>query len=55
MKSLQEKLDEVALALEPVLWEILDEIDKSQYEDFLLSIKSFLACIIEWFLILRNI
>ena len=27
MKSLQEKLDEVALALEPVLWEILDEID----------------------------
>ena len=28
MKTLQEKLDEAALALEPVLWEVLDEIKK---------------------------
>jgi hypothetical protein len=27
MKTLQEKLDEAALALEPILWEILDEIE----------------------------
>jgi len=27
MKTLQEKLDEAAIALEPVLWELLDEID----------------------------
>ena len=27
MKTLQEKLDDVALALEPVLWELLDEIE----------------------------
>jgi hypothetical protein len=27
VKTLQEKLDEVALELEPVLWEILDEIE----------------------------
>ena len=27
MKSLQEKLDESAKALEPILWELLDEID----------------------------
>ena len=26
MKTLQEKLDDVALVLEPVLWELLDEI-----------------------------
>ena len=28
MKTLQEKLDEAALALEPVLWEILNEIEE---------------------------
>jgi hypothetical protein len=28
MKTLQEKLDEAALALEPVLWELLDEIEE---------------------------
>jgi hypothetical protein len=27
MKTLQEKLDDVALVLEPVLWELLDEIE----------------------------
>jgi len=26
MKTLQEKLDDVALVLEPVLWELLDAI-----------------------------
>mgnify|MGYP000700497258 CR=1 FL=1 len=29
MKTLQEKLDEAALALEPVLWELLDEIEEN--------------------------
>jgi hypothetical protein len=28
MKTLQEKLDAVALTLEPVLWELLDEIEE---------------------------
>ena len=28
MKTLQEKLDESAKALEPVLWELLDEIEE---------------------------
>ena len=28
MKTLQEKLDDVALVLEPVLWEVLDEIEE---------------------------
>jgi hypothetical protein len=28
MKTLQEKLDAVALVLEPVLWELLDEIEE---------------------------
>jgi hypothetical protein len=28
MKTLQEKLDSVALVLEPVLWELLDEIEE---------------------------
>jgi hypothetical protein len=27
MSNLQQKLDEAALALEPILWELLDEID----------------------------
>jgi hypothetical protein len=27
MKTLQEKLDAAALALEPVLWDLLDEIE----------------------------
>jgi hypothetical protein len=27
MKTLQEKLDNVALVLEPVLWELLNEIE----------------------------
>ena len=27
-KALQEKLDEVALSLEPILWDLLDEIDE---------------------------
>jgi hypothetical protein len=27
MKTLQDKLDAVALVLEPVLWELLDEIE----------------------------
>jgi hypothetical protein len=27
MKTLQEKLDEAAIALEPVLWDLLDEIE----------------------------
>jgi hypothetical protein len=27
MKSLQEKLDEVSKSLEPILWELLNEID----------------------------
>jgi hypothetical protein len=28
MKTLQEKLDATALVLEPVLWELLDEIEE---------------------------
>jgi hypothetical protein len=28
MKTLQEKLDLVAKELEPILWELLDEIEK---------------------------
>lgn len=28
MKTLQDKLDAVALALEPVLWDLLDEIEE---------------------------
>jgi hypothetical protein len=28
MKTLQEKLDAAALALEPVLWDLLDEIEE---------------------------
>ena len=28
MKTLQEKLDDVALVIEPVLWELLDEIEE---------------------------
>jgi hypothetical protein len=28
MKTLQEKLDAVALTLEPVLWDLLDEIEE---------------------------
>jgi hypothetical protein len=28
MKTLQEKLDAVALELEPVLWQLLDEIEE---------------------------
>ena len=28
MKTLQEKLDETALALQPVLWELLNEIEE---------------------------
>jgi hypothetical protein len=30
MKTLQEKLDAVALTLEPVLWELLDEIEDNK-------------------------
>jgi len=30
MKTLQEKLDAVALTLEPVLWELLDEIEENK-------------------------
>lgn len=30
MKSLQEKLDEAAKALEPILWETLKEIEESK-------------------------
>ena len=30
MKTLQEKLDESAKALEPILWELLDEIEDKQ-------------------------
>ena len=29
MKTLQAKIDETALALEPVLWEILNEIEEN--------------------------
>jgi hypothetical protein len=29
MKSLQEKLDESAKALEPILWELLNEIEEN--------------------------
>lgn len=29
MKTLQEKLDDAALVLEPVLWELLDEIEEN--------------------------
>jgi hypothetical protein len=28
MKTLQEKLDAVAITLEPVLWDLLDEIEE---------------------------
>jgi hypothetical protein len=28
MKTLQEQLNDVALVLEPVLWELLDEIEE---------------------------
>jgi hypothetical protein len=30
MKTLQEKLGAVALALEPVLWDLLDEIEENK-------------------------
>jgi len=30
MKTLQEKLNAVALTLEPVLWELLDEIEENK-------------------------
>ena len=30
MKTLQEKLDTVALELEPILWELLDEIEENK-------------------------
>ena len=30
MKTLQEKLDAVALTLEPVLWDLLDEIEETK-------------------------
>ena len=30
MKSLQEKLDETAKNLEPILWEILEEIENGK-------------------------
>ena len=30
MKTLQEKLDTVALELEPVLWELLNEIEENK-------------------------
>ena len=30
MKTLQEKLNDVALVLEPVLWELLDEIEENK-------------------------
>jgi hypothetical protein len=30
MKSLQEKLDAVALELEPVLWDLLNEIEENK-------------------------
>jgi hypothetical protein len=29
MKTLQEKLDEAAIALEPVLWDLLNEIEEN--------------------------
>ena len=29
MKTLQEKLDDVALVLEPVLWDLLNEIEEN--------------------------
>ena len=29
MKTLQEKLDESATALEPILWELLNEIEEN--------------------------
>jgi hypothetical protein len=30
MKTLQEKLDQSAKALEPILWELLDEIEENK-------------------------
>ena len=30
MKTLQEKLDESAKTLEPILWELLDEIEENK-------------------------
>jgi len=30
MKTLQEKLDESEKALEPILWELLDEIEENK-------------------------
>jgi hypothetical protein len=30
MKTLQEKLDESAIALEPILWELLNEIEENK-------------------------
>ena len=30
MKTLQEKLNESAKALEPILWELLDEIEENK-------------------------
>jgi hypothetical protein len=30
MKTLQEKLDESAKALEPILWELLNEIEENK-------------------------
>ena len=37
MKTLQQKLDESAKALEPILWELLNEIEESD-EQFLSNI-----------------
>ena len=30
MKTLQEKLDESAIALEPILWDLLNEIEENK-------------------------
>ena len=30
MKTLKEKLDESAIALEPILWELLNEIEENK-------------------------
>ena len=41
MKTLQEKLDESAIALEPILWELLNEIEENKWVTFLLAVTHY--------------
>ena len=38
MNTLQEKLDRAAKELEPILWELLNEIEENKWVTFLLAV-----------------